>query len=91
MNVEVEIYMNNLIKFFRENPNDLINLIPKDKEDEFFRKIRLVAGMNSEKGDEVALTKTQIMNICLEINGKPPRTINQGVFQETKFGTFCLN
>lgn len=91
MNVEVEIYMNNLIKFFRDNPNDLINLIPKDKEDEFFRKIRLIASMNSDKGDEVAVTKTQMMNICLEINGKSPKIINQGVFQETKFGTFCLN
>lgn len=91
MNVEVEIYMNNLIKFFRENPNDLINLIPKDKEDEFFRKIRLVAGMNSEKGDEVAVTKTQMMNICLEINGKSEKPISKGVFQETKFGIFCLN
>jgi hypothetical protein len=26
MNLDVEIYMNNVIKFFRENPNDLLNL-----------------------------------------------------------------
>jgi len=36
MSVDVEIYMNNLIKFFRENPKDLLNLIPKNKEDEFY-------------------------------------------------------
>jgi hypothetical protein len=38
MNVEVEIYMSNMIKFFKENPNDLINLIPKIKEEEFYFK-----------------------------------------------------
>ena len=36
MNVDVEIYMNNFIKFFRENPNDLLTLIPKGTENESF-------------------------------------------------------
>jgi hypothetical protein len=36
MNVDVEIYMNNMVKFFKSNPNDLLNLIPKGKEDEFY-------------------------------------------------------
>ena len=40
MSVDVKIYMNNIIKFFKENPNDLFNLIPKNKEDEFYRKLR---------------------------------------------------
>ena len=35
MSVDVEIYMNNLVKFFRENQKDLLNLVPKDKEEEF--------------------------------------------------------
>jgi membrane-bound lytic murein transglycosylase len=39
MSVDVEIYMNNIIKFFKENPNDLHNLIPKNKEDEFYKKL----------------------------------------------------
>jgi len=33
--VDVEIYMNNIIKFFRENPTDLLNMVPKDKEEYF--------------------------------------------------------
>ena len=35
MSVDVEIYMNNLVKFFKENPKDLLNLVPKEKEEEF--------------------------------------------------------
>ena len=46
MSVDVEIYMNNLIKFFRENPKDLLNLIPKNKEDEFYIKIKERAAQN---------------------------------------------
>jgi len=33
MSVDVEIYMNGILKFFRENPNDLLNLVPKTKEE----------------------------------------------------------
>jgi hypothetical protein len=60
MNVDVEIYMNNIIKFFKENPNDLLNLVPKTKEEEFYSKLREVANQNYEKGEEVNLTKNQI-------------------------------
>ena len=64
MSVDVEIYMNNIIKFFRENPNDLLNLVPKTKEEEFYSKLREVAIQNYEKGEEVNLTKNQIVVIC---------------------------
>jgi hypothetical protein len=61
MNVDVEIYMNNIIKFFKENPNNLLNLVPKTKEEEFYSKLREVANQNYEKGEEVNLTKNQII------------------------------
>ena len=48
--VDVEIYMNNIIKFFRENPTDLLNLVPKDKEEYFYTKIKEVAIENYKKG-----------------------------------------
>jgi hypothetical protein len=53
--------MNNIIKFFKENPNDLLNLVPKIKEEEFYSKLREVANQNYEKGEEVNLTKNQII------------------------------
>lgn len=70
MNVDVEIYMNNLIKFFKENPNDLINLVPKDKEVEFYSKLRDASYQNYKKGEEIALTQNQIIVICAELHGK---------------------
>ena len=36
MNVDVEIYMSEFVKFFKENPNDLIDLIGKAKQEDFF-------------------------------------------------------
>lgn len=74
MNVDVEIYMNNIIKFFKENPNDLLNLVPKAKEEEFYSKLREVANQNYENGEEVPLTKNQIIIICAELHGKSKKT-----------------
>ena len=70
MSVDVEIYMNNIIKFFRENPNDLLNLVPKNKEEVFYRMLREEAIKNYEKGEEINLTQKQIIEICAEIHGK---------------------
>jgi len=69
MNVDVEIYMNNFIKFFRENPDDLFTLIPKGKEDEFYRKVKLMSLENTQKGDDPSLTQKQILEICVVVNG----------------------
>ena len=48
MNLDVEIYMSNVIKFFRENPNDLLNLVSKDREESFYIKIKEAAIKNYE-------------------------------------------
>ena len=63
MSVDVDIYMNNIVKFFKENPKDLFNLIPKDKEEEFYVKIREVAFDNIENGKEVSLTQKQLIDV----------------------------
>ena len=98
MSVDVEIYMNNIIKFFKENPSDLLNLVPKDKEQDFFVKIREESLSNYEKGEEVSLTQPQLIKICAELNGKKDvydKKIAEEqikkIFVETKFGTYCLN
>lgn len=94
MNVDVEIYMNNIIKFFRENPKDLVNLVPKEKEQDLYRKIKEIAYKNYERGEDIILTQSQIMKICDEINGSSKNfgveNINK-VFYETIFGKICLN
>jgi hypothetical protein len=94
MSVDVEIYMNTIIKFFRENPNDLLNLIPKNKEKDFYQKIREIAIANYNKGEEVNLTQIQLIDACVDINQAKEKTIdksNENLFVKTKFGVFCLN
>ena len=99
MSVDVEIYMNNLIKFFKENPKDLLNLIPKNKEDEFYVKIKEVAFQNYEKGEEAALTQPQLIDICRVLNGQviddkikeKVEELDKRIFIEYKNGYICLN
>lgn len=93
MSVDVEIYMNDMIKFFKENPKDLLNLIPKKKEEEFYVKIREVALKNIDEGEDANLTKKQLMEICVILNGKHPVIDKkiEGIFIKTKYGKICLN
>ena len=92
MSLDVDIYMNNILKFFKENPTELKNLVPQQKEEEFFQKIREVASFNEKKGQEVALTQKQLLNICRILNTQ--NTFDEKVFQVlvfTPFGSYSLN
>jgi hypothetical protein len=92
MSVDVDIYMNNIIKFFKQNQKDLLNLVPKDKEEEFYVKIREVASDNVENGKEVSLTRIQLIDVCKELNQKKTEPIEiPATFMKTKFGLICLN
>lgn len=68
MNIEVEIYISNLKSFFNTNREELYTLIPKGYEDMFFDKIRDYSIGNHEKGEDIYLTKDQMLNICIDIN-----------------------
>jgi hypothetical protein len=93
MNIEVEIYMSNIIKFFNENPNDLYNLVPKSMKLQFFDKIKEFAIKNADKGEDPSLTRQQLIDVCVEINGKStsntPKIPN--VIVKTNYGEFSLN
>jgi hypothetical protein len=97
MNVDVEIYMNNIVKFFKSNPKDLLNLVPKEKEDEFYDKIREVAIENSDNGEDAPLTQKQMIDICVILNGKTPKEDKvveeklESYIMGTKFGPIFLN
>jgi hypothetical protein len=97
MNVDVEIYMNNIVKFFKSNPKDLLNLIPKEREEDFYDKIREVAIENSDKGEDAPLTQKQMIDICVVLNGKTPKEYKvveeklESYIMGTKFGPIFLN
>jgi hypothetical protein len=97
MNVDVEIYMNNIVKFFKSNPKDLLNLVPKEREEDFYNKIREVAIENSDKGEDAPLTQKQMIDICVVLNGKTPKEDKvveeklESYIMGTKFGPIFLN
>jgi hypothetical protein len=85
--------MTNLQKFFRNNPKDLLSLIPQGKEDVFYKKIREKVLENLENNKDVTLTQKQLIEICVEINSQDKKASEPvvGIFQKTKFGEICLN
>ena len=63
MSVDIEIYMSNIQKFFKDNPKDLMNLVPKEKEEEFYVMIREVAEQNFEKNGEKLQDSQDFFNL----------------------------
>lgn len=97
MNVDVEIYVSQLVKFFKENPNDLMTLIPEKSKDLFFEMCRKQCIKNHESGQEIALTRKQMIDICVKINQdlelkKKMENIEvEGYFFQTPYGLVSLN
>jgi hypothetical protein len=94
-NIDVEIYVSQLISFFETNPNDLITLIGESVKEKFFHKIRKQCYKNAEDGDEISLTQKQIIDIVVELKTEELShggtiTIHD-VFEQNKVGIFCLN
>ena len=92
-NVDIEIYMNQFINFFENNPNDLIELIGDTLKETFYEKVRMRCIENYEKGGEISLTKDQMMLIIVEIKGKGKRDIVKlsKIIESTKYGDIYLN
>lgn len=93
MNLEVELYMSNVIKFFNENPKDLMNFVTQERKDEFFQKIKEKALENVEKGEEVVLTQQQFIDICVRMNEKQVKEFQylKKIMVKTAYGQICWN
>jgi hypothetical protein len=93
-NVDVEIYINQFISFFEKNPNDLTLLIGDLDKSIFYEKVKIQCYKNFESGDEISLTKQQMIDIVLDIKGggKPIKPLDiDKIFEKTNYGYFCLN
>jgi excinuclease UvrABC helicase subunit UvrB len=87
MNVDVEVYLSGIVKFFKDNPKDLLSLVPKEKEEDFYKLIRKYSFENYEKGEDYILTKNQILEICVQLNEshkQSPKVLSQ---KETEMET----
>jgi hypothetical protein len=66
-NVDVEIYINQFITFFNNNPNDLIELIGDVLKDDFYERVKLQSLDNFNNGEDVSLTQKQIISIVVDL------------------------
>jgi hypothetical protein len=88
MNIEVEIYISNLIKFFKDNPNDLENLISREYENIFYSKLKKYSYQNFENGEDIILTNDQITMAVKEVKNH----LNLSSYiQSTEVGILHLN
>jgi hypothetical protein len=94
-NVDLEIYITNLINFFENNPNDLMSLIGDLQKQEFYEKLRERSEKNYSNGDDFILTRNQIVEIVVELKipqiEKEKKSEIDRIIQKTKFGEIFLN
>jgi DNA primase large subunit len=96
MNVDIEIYVLNLKKFFKDNPDQLKILIGEMDQVEFFSRLKDVSESNYKTKGEVELTKSQIAEVIATmfkefvIQPDIENYLNRPI-QRTKFGDIFLN
>ena len=94
-NVDVEIYINQFITFFNNNPNDLIQLIGDVLKDDFYDKVKQQSLENYSNGEDVSLTQKQIISIVVALKQSQNQVIDmdkiKSIIYHTEFAHFSLN
>lgn len=96
-NIDCEIYISQVITFFENNPNDLMDLIGELQRNEFYKKLRERCEKNVDEGQDYVLTRQQMINIVLELKAPEliktsnPESVVEGYIQKTKWGEIILN
>jgi hypothetical protein len=96
-NVDCEIYIKQVISFFENNPNDLMDLIGEVQRNEFYDKIRERCEKNVNEDIDYVLTRQQMIEIVLELKAPElheklnPILEIEGFVQKTKWGEIILN
>jgi hypothetical protein len=89
--VDVDIYLAQLVKFFNENPTDLNAIIGDLDCEKFYEEVRKQASRNIEKGEDVQLSQSQILNIVVKLSRQRAEESTNPPFFYTMFGQICLN
>jgi hypothetical protein len=96
-NIDCEIYIKQVITFFENNPNDLMDLIGEVQKNDFFEKIRERCEKNVDEDKDYVLTRQQMIDIVLELKAPGlldvinPKQEVEGFIQKTKWGEIILN
>ena len=96
MNIlDVEIYIKQFIDFFEKNPNDLIDLIGESLKEVFYSEVREQCTKNYHNGDDISLTRQQIIDIVVSLKKgnqlESTEEVVNKISQKTKFGLIYLN
>ena len=91
MNVDVQIYLSNFKSFFNNNPNDLINLIGDGDKDKFFELVQASVIENYEKGEDLELTKKQLIDIMLILTKDRVEEKVENFILKGPYGDIILN
>jgi hypothetical protein len=96
-NIDCEIYIKQVITFFENNPNDLMDLIGEVQKNDFFEKIRERCEKNVDEDKDYVLTRQQMIDIVLELKAPGlldvinPKQEVEGFILKTKWGEIILN
>ena len=94
-NVDVEIYINQFITFFNNNPNDLLQLIGDVLKEDFYERVKQQSLENFNNGEDVSLTQKQIISIVVSLKQSQNQEVDidkiKSVFIQTPFGEISLN
>ena len=94
-NVDVEIYINQFITFFNNNPNDLLELIGDVLKGDFYDRVKQQSLDNIENGEDVSLTQKQIISIVVDLKKSQNDEVDmdkiKSIIYHTKFAHFSLN
>jgi hypothetical protein len=94
MNVDAEIYIKQIFHFFNSNPDQLKILIGEMSKDKFFDKIKVKVYEHAEKGDELELTRKEMVDLIFELFNETHKKgvkVKKSPFMETQFGLVGLN
>jgi RNA processing factor Prp31 len=93
--IDVELYISQIISFFKTNPAELTKLIGDLDEETFFSKVKETAYKNFQETGDMVLTKNQMIEIVVEMhhnaNNKPKNDFLEKIFEDSKYGKICLN
>lgn len=96
-NMDVEIYISQMITFFEKNPKDFIDLVGNIQKEIFYNKMKERSLKNVKEEKDLILTKEQMIDIVIELqhpnlNEKKDDIKNiENIILKTKFGNIFLN
>ena len=85
-NIDVEVYIRQMITFFENNPGDFMDLVGTAQKDLFYQKMKEKSLENVEKGEDYILTKQPRVDSIELINYKKMMLL--AILEDKKFETW---